>query len=373
MQANSWLYHYYMVQSKLQYGLAYESNTASRMVSYYQAPTHQPHATIVPSYVQHHEPPIGEPVHHEQRGYMHSPRHGHHHHHQHQHHHGGPPHLHDGLTQQRQQPAYSEKAMVDAEPVDYSVSHSLHIGKGSPDHYHSRSSPVPLQSYAKRKSKFSQNSEMDHMNEMNESTGNCSPEEVIVDLDAVSSANCGGDGGLLCVMPTAVSSSTAIQSINKPRIMLKVATNDPAEFIEQWNPSPPWSDTLQKVPDIMHHDLSPYVTTTPPTPSGTPGETNSHMAFTFDWMPEQYVPNVITPPAKLSMCEEDYHGACWSEQNHRIFNLQPPPRGHGSESIAFAEQEEPTKQEPLSPVVGMRSSPEVIDTGAANPCVNTTC
>lgn len=207
---------------------------------------------------------------------------------------------------------------------------------------------------------------MDHL-KINDS-GNSSPEEVIVDLDAVSTANCGGEGGLLCVMPM-VSSAGGMPSINKPRLMLKVGANDPAEFMEQWNPSPPWSDTLQKVPDIMHHDLSPYVTTTPPTPSGTPGETNSHMAFTFDWMPEQFVPNLATPPAKPIACEEEYHGTCWSEQNHRIFNLQPPPRGHAAESVTYVERIEPTKQEPLSPIV-TRGSPELMDTSASNSCVN---
>lgn len=65
--------------------------------------------------------------------------------------------------------------------------------------------------------------------------------------------------------------------------------------IDQWNPSPTWSESaLQKVPDVCHQDLSPYVTTTPPTPSGTPSaytqNYNSH-SFVFDWSPEQYVPH----------------------------------------------------------------------------------
>lgn len=66
------------------------------------------------------------------------------------------------------------------------------------------------------------------------------------------------------------------------------------EMVDQWNPSPTWSESaLQKVPDVCHQDLSPYVTTTPPTPSGTPTAYthNYSHTFVFDWSPEQYVPH----------------------------------------------------------------------------------
>lgn len=65
-------------------------------------------------------------------------------------------------------------------------------------------------------------------------------------------------------------------------------------MVDQWNPSPTWSESaLQKVPDVCHQDLSPYVTTTPPTPSGTPSAYthNYSHTFVFDWSPEQYVPH----------------------------------------------------------------------------------
>lgn len=352
MQANSWLYHYYMVQSKLQYGLAYDTNTSSRMVSYYQSPAHQPRATIpMPSFVQHHESPIAsESVHHinERSGYSHSP--GPHTHsaggHIHPHHHHTAQHLGDGTgvmhqSQHLQQAFPDEKPLrIDSEPVDYSIHHSVHhpVNKRSPDNYqHLRSSPTPVHSYGKRKPKYNQNHSELELVRINDSVDS-PPEEVIVDLDRVSTANCAGDGGLLCVMPVLPSTTTSMQhALNKPRLMLKMgASTDPADFMEQWNPSPPWSDTLQKVPDIMHHDLSPYVTTTPPTPTGTPGETtsNSHLTFTFDWMPEQYVPNLTGPPVKTISEEDHYHNVmCWSSEshNHRIFSLQPPPRGHGTD------------------------------------------
>lgn len=93
-----------------------------------------------------------------------------------------------------------------------------------------------------------------------------------------------------------------------------MAGGDPTDFMDQWNPSPPWSETAQKVPDVMTQELSPYMTTTtPPTPTSAPpmmatagassgaaaasvaASTAVHTyasgpAFSFDWMPEQFVP-----------------------------------------------------------------------------------
>nr|CAH7739962.1 unnamed protein product [Callosobruchus chinensis] len=90
--------------------------------------------------------------------------------------------------------------------------------------------------------------------------------------------------------------------------------------MEQWNPSPPWSDTLQKVPDLCHQELSPYIGSTPPTPTTTPGDHPG--TFSFDWVPEQHVPTMTT----ASTCE-DVEGPirCPSKQ-HRLFPLQPPPK-----------------------------------------------
>ena len=64
--------------------------------------------------------------------------------------------------------------------------------------------------------------------------------------------------------------------------------------IDQWNPSPTWSDNnIQKVPDIMHQQLSPYLITTPPTPMSASYIPHGS-TFTFDWAPEHYVPTVAT-------------------------------------------------------------------------------
>lgn len=242
-------------------------------------------------------------------------------------------------------------AIDTAEPVDYSVHHSsIQIKKQRSNDYQQQiRSPIQ---YTKKETKFNQDSTDLELLKMSESTDS-PPEEVIVDLDTVSSAACTGDGGLLCMMPTLLSNT--MQHINKPRLMLKMGNAaDPAEFMEQWNPSPPWSDTLQKVPDIMHHDLSPYVTTTPPTPTGTPGETssNSHMAFTFDWMPEQFVPNLTGPQVKPMTDDDHYHcEPCWSSENHRVFILQPPPRGNNDMSSSDASNNSPKHHTspPLTP------------------------
>lgn len=54
-----------------------------------------------------------------------------------------------------------------------------------------------------------------------------------------------------------------------------------------------WSDTLQRVPDVVHQELSPYVAT-PTTPVDTP-DSELHTEtpiFNFDWAAEQHVPNL---------------------------------------------------------------------------------
>lgn len=68
---------------------------------------------------------------------------------------------------------------------------------------------------------------------------------------------------------------------------------DPNENVDQWNSSPIWSDALQRVPDVVHQDLSPYITT-PTTPVDTPDSADLHSevpVFNFDWTTEHHVPN----------------------------------------------------------------------------------
>ncbi|XP_067210915.1 neuronal PAS domain-containing protein 4B isoform X3 [Linepithema humile] len=66
--------------------------------------------------------------------------------------------------------------------------------------------------------------------------------------------------------------------------------------LESWGASPAWSDALQRVPDVVHQELSPYITT-PTTPVNTPdSDTLGHPEapiFNFDWAgTEQHVPNL---------------------------------------------------------------------------------
>ncbi|RZF32498.1 hypothetical protein LSTR_LSTR014698, partial [Laodelphax striatellus] len=178
------------------------------------------------------------------------------------------------------------------------------------------------------------------------SPGSSPSSEVIVDLDR--------EGGHQVLV------SGATGHIIRSRVVVKAAAtvNDPADLIEQWNPSPPWSDTtVQKVPDILHQELSPYVTTTPPTPGSAVSLHNaaasaSATAFTFDWAPEQFVPastaphsdyhysrlhyNHRSPTEHDDHCHPTHHPAnssssssssSWStDASHRnLFPLQPPP------------------------------------------------
>ncbi|XP_052863202.1 uncharacterized protein LOC128269838 [Anopheles cruzii] len=131
----------------------------------------------------------------------------------------------------------------------------------------------------------------------------------------------GGGGGLqaMLVGPTISSSRTTLTSRlhSKSAILPPTVTSglggEPTDFMEQWNPSPPWSDTTaQKVPDITHQELSPYMTTTPPTPTSAPhqllgGGFPTATTFSFDWMPEQFVPIVTDCAVGASIAHHHHH------------------------------------------------------------------
>lgn len=83
-----------------------------------------------------------------------------------------------------------------------------------------------------------------------------------------------------------------LEAVSNPSAHHSSSVNGGVE-IEQWNPSPTWSENnIQKVPDIMHQQLSPYLITTPPTPMSASYIPHTS-SFTFDWTPEHhYVPSV---------------------------------------------------------------------------------
>lgn len=92
------------------------------------------------------------------------------------------------------------------------------------------------------------------------------------------------------------------------------------DMMDQWNPSPTWSESaLQKVPDVCQQDLSPYVTTTPPTPTGTPSaySQNYSHTFVFDWSPEQYVPHTNNRCSTITT-ESSYQQA-WNRNQRTTF------------------------------------------------------
>ncbi|XP_054273278.1 PAS domain-containing protein cky-1 [Macrosteles quadrilineatus] len=261
MRANSWLYHYYMVQSKLQYGLAYDTHVATRMSTpYFQQSQYHPQDTPPP-------PPVAAYHHQVSPSQLPTPT---------------PHHLHPQATlAHTPEPVFRYGRRSEPEPVDY----SLHSEPQRHDSPHLKQEPP------------------------SDLSPGSSPSSEAVDREV---------GGTVLV-----ASTTA--SLGRSRLLVKAATTivDPHDFMDQWNPSPPWSDTtVQKVPDIvtdMVQDMQ-YVTTTPPTPVSlqhTPGPHSQH--FSFDWAPEQFVPNVHhSHPLPV---DDD---VSWPS-DHRLFPLQPPP------------------------------------------------
>lgn len=137
----------------------------------------------------------------------------------------------------------------------------------------------------------------------------------------------------------------AVTPIVHNRIHLKAVHTDPSDTIDQWNPSPPWSETTQKVPDIVQQELSPYLARTPPTPTSAPlPQTSSNgPAFSFDWMPEQFVPimdsshshvgtatgmsNDGMPSVMLSAIQAmPLHVTHWPHTDHKFLHLESADR-----------------------------------------------
>ncbi|GBP42397.1 hypothetical protein EVAR_30030_1 [Eumeta japonica] len=234
MKANPWLYHYYAVQSKLHYGLAYEAATRMYGPTPPEVQVYQP--------IQYVEQPLcangGQPVMNPPGLQQHVP---------------GAPHL-AAMHYTYDRP--------DTGPVDYSVSLQEHR------YNNLRIEDTRIQPNAKRKTKGSD----DKITPVTNPSPQSIPSTVTSgDTLVALAANC----------------------IASRRPGSKNFNISETDMVDQWNPSPTWSESaLQKVPDVCHQDLSPYVTTTPPTPSGTPSAyTQNYHTFVFDWSPEQYVPH----------------------------------------------------------------------------------
>ncbi|XP_020297830.1 neuronal PAS domain-containing protein 4B isoform X2 [Pseudomyrmex gracilis] len=111
-------------------------------------------------------------------------------------------------------------------------------------------------------------------------------------------------------------------------------------ILESWGASPVWSDTLQRVPDVIHQELSPYITT-PTTPVNTPdSDTLGHSEapiFNFDWAgTEQHVPNLKITFHRGSAATSGHPTVQPKKQNQDIvqpITLQLPRRkGQSTES-----------------------------------------
>lgn len=304
MLANSWLYHYYTVQSKIQFGIPYEGPARVQATndSYLQPPPQEPndlqnhnnHSHHHHSHSFHHYSPnsLQTPLSH---SYLH---HSHHvssygYHSPVAQHQGSPglvnhygnstPHLSYHPSNDGYRPyAYRIDPIL---PVDYSGhispmnNHSTNPSNGnikSNNQANSESGSPP----AKRRvvNRLEPLFIPEHQQESS------SDETLHVEPVYQTTTSDGGTVLLTTVLPGRYSHTHHIKAVS----------NEPTDLIDQWNPSPPWSETTQKVPDIAQQELC-YLSRTPPTPTSAPLTSSNGVAFSFDWMPEQFVPIVDAP------------------------------------------------------------------------------
>ncbi|ALC46727.1 dys [Drosophila busckii] len=302
MLANSWLYHYYTVQSKIQFGMPLES--AMRVTS----------ASSTGGYYSTHQQPHGGGTAGINLGMsgaavgmasVFGAQHAHHHHHAaaaYHHHHthmgatyGGVYHAEGALELKEDQQLYGFQATAPSgggglEPVDYSQVNGA--ASSSQKSTRSTASPPPPKKRARNKL------EPLYLHAERSPAAVITPEPDCYALQPAYASG-GGGGALSSSSDAATSVIYATIVPTRPRLPNKALPPDPADFIEQWNPSPPWSESAQKASlDSFgsSHELSPCITTTPPTPtSATPhhGGISSQTigpAFSFEWMSDPLVP-----------------------------------------------------------------------------------
>lgn len=307
MLSNSWLYHYYSVQSKIQMGLTYEGSRLPQITNNYY-----PYQPINPQHYQMHQI---QPY--DLQGHS---VHGHHYDY-------SPPvsNLNHHNDINHNSPTMKETTLA---PVDYSQQHST-LDKVSPAHHEngnrekiddycepSRKKQADdknnkLQNHDKKLSKVDFKSvrisnkkytfkriESLHISDSNPETEEIVPPRAIAydnHSEHIVMETEHRDGQMLYLNSSIHSTRSRISknfSSSLPTLPHNIEPS-PGE-IDQWNPSPTWSDNnIQKVPDIMHQQLSPYLITTPPTPMSASYIPHGS-TFTFDWAPEHYVPTVAT-------------------------------------------------------------------------------
>lgn len=319
MMSNSWLYHYYSVQSKIQFGLPFEGSSRSA------APTSLYHHTNILPNMTH----TYHSSHHAPYGYH-------------------PPvdlqSLHNAESHQQSSPAtnlishhqHDFTYKRDTQPVDYSQNsstpsnechqinecHPINIRCSSTNS--SSSSSAPSQSSVTncrinsppmlRKRILGKLKPLFIIENSNESP------ESSVDIEAQCRRGEIGSATYETVLQT------------RHRFLTKAPPPEPPDF---WNPSPPWSDGTQRVPDLSSNsELSPtYVVTTPPTPSSAPTvpSISGSTAFSFDLITvgEQFVPIIDTcgvPYLTTESLQLPLRSVAhqWS-QDHRLIASQTSP------------------------------------------------
>lgn len=323
MLANSWLYHYYTVQSKIQFGMPLDSamrvppgSGASSSTGYYT--THQQtHGGVAGG--------IGLGA--TGMSGVFGSHHAHHHHHHHttaaasyHHHHphmgatyGGVYHAEGGIElKEDQQQLFGFPTAGGLEPVDYSQVNGGGGGGGGSNGASTGCSQKSTQSDTPPPPKKRARNKLEplYLHAERSPVAAITPEPDCYALHpstVYSTAPPGAAAGSSSDASTSVIYATIVPT--RPRLLNKTLPPDPADFIEQWNPSPPWSESAQKASlDSFgsSHELSPCITTTPPTPtSATPqhgiglGAQTVGPAFSFEWMSDPLVPVAYQqwPPA----------------------------------------------------------------------------
>jgi len=382
MLSNSWLYHYYSVQSKIQMGLTYEgarlpqinnSSTVAAAAAAAYYPYQPPQAPINPQHYQIHQPyhhydyspPVSNDINHNSSPSMKdsltvnapvdyttstnqphsmeklSPTHQQQqqqHHLSHQHHENGsirnssntPP------EPSRKKPAADDKSnklhdkklsKVDYKSVRISNKkytfkriESLHISDNNTTsnhhhHHHQVESEEVVQPRAAAVTTYDGHSEHTTINVMEAEHR---------------------DGQMLYLNSSIHSRSRISKNFSASLPVLPHViggSSEPASSEIDWNPSPTWSDNnIQKVPDIMHQQLSPYLITTPPTPISASYVSAHGSTFTFDWAPEHYVPTVAGLHDERALMELAPAPRCYYNNRPQLMSIDDTNNHHKDEA-----------------------------------------
>lgn len=346
MLSNSWLYHYYSVQSKIQMGLTYEGARLPQIANNYY-----PYQPITPQHYQMHQ------IHQQYDLQGHSV-------HGHLYADYSPPvsNLNHQNDINHNSPTMKETSLA---PVDYSQQHAT-MDKVSPAH-HENGNREKIDDYSEPSRKKAADdkshklpnhdkklSKVDYksvrisnkkytfkrIESLHISDSNPEAEEV-VQPRAIAYNNHSAhivmetehrDGQMLYVNSSIHSTRSRISKNFSTSLPALPHNIEPSGEIDQWNPSPTWSENnIQKVPDIMHQQLSPYLITTPPTPMSASYIPHGS-TFTFDWAPEQFhhVPTVAAMHDERSIMELAPATRCYYNRPMTMMSIDD--NGHKDET-----------------------------------------